>query len=127
MWPFFGSQIFWSYEVEDAFRAVKAGSKRAIKNLATKLTLDLNKLVELVRTDLDSQTRKKVNALLIIDVHGRDIVDMFVRESVLNAKEFAWESQLRFYWDKDIDNCVIRQVRSCLLPSSFLHLSCLPF
>ena len=47
--------------------------------------------------------------MLIIDVHGRDIVDGFVRESVLNAKEFAWESQLRFYWDRDIDNCIIRQ------------------
>jgi hypothetical protein len=63
----------------------------------------------MVRTDLDKQTRKKVNTMLIIDVHGRDIVDGFVRESVLNAKEFAWESQLRFYWDRDIDNCIIRQ------------------
>ena len=36
----------------------------------------------------------QVNTLLIIDVHARDIVDGFVRESVLNAKEFAWESQV---------------------------------
>jgi hypothetical protein len=41
------------------------------------------------------QVRKKVNTLLIIDVHARDIVSDFVRESVLNAKEFAWESQVR--------------------------------
>ena len=53
--------------------------------------------------------RKKVNTLLIIDVHARDIVDGFVRESILNAKEFAWESQLRFYWDKEVDDCVIKQ------------------
>eukprot|EP00952_Eustigmatos_sp_NYUAD-ZCMA_P001171 5202-Eustigmatos_ZCMA.PRE.1 len=41
----------------------------------------------------DRQVRKKVNTLLIIDVHARDIVSEFVRESVLNSKEFAWESQ----------------------------------
>ena len=36
--------------------------------------------------DTDKITRKNVNTLLIIDVHARDIVDGFVRESVLNAK-----------------------------------------
>jgi dynein heavy chain len=53
--------------------------------------------------------RKKVNTLLIIDVHARDICDMFVRESILDTKAFEWESQLRFYWDRDADNCLIRQ------------------
>jgi len=104
-----GSQIFWTYAVEDAFRAVKRGEKHAIKNLAVKLTGELNDMVRMVRTNLDKNLRSKVNTMLILDVHGRDIVDMFVRESVLNAKEFAWESQLRFYWDRDIDNCLIRQ------------------
>ena len=62
-----------------------------------------------VRTSLNKINRKKVNTLLIIDVHSRDIVDSFIRESILHAKEFAWESQLRFYWDRDIDDCVIKQ------------------
>jgi dynein heavy chain len=93
-----GSQIFWTYQVEDAFHQVKTGNNRAIKVLALKLTHELNELVAMVRTPLEKKTRKKVNTLLIIDVHGRDIVDGFVRESILNAKEFAWESQLRFYW-----------------------------
>ena len=69
----------------------------------------LNDLVAMVRASLDNITRKKVNTLLIIDVHARDIVDGFVRESILNSKEFAWESQLRMYWDRDVDDCVIRQ------------------
>ena len=104
-----GSQIWWTYEVEDAFRQAAKGDKHAVKNLASKLTGQLNELVSTVRQNLESQMRKKVNTLLIIDVHGRDIVDMFVRESIMNAKEFLWESQLRFYWDRDIDNCLIRQ------------------
>ena len=32
------------------------------------------------------------------------ILSIFIRESILNAKEFAWESQLRFYWDRDVDD-----------------------
>ena len=104
-----GSQIWWTWEVEDTFRAVLNGNKYAMKELENKLTKQLVDLVAMVRVKLDSITRKKVNTLLIIDVHARDIVDGFVRESVLNAKEFAWESQLRFYWDRTIDDCVIKQ------------------
>jgi dynein heavy chain len=99
-----GSQIWWTWEVENTFREVAAGNKYAMKDLEVKLTGQLNDLVAMVRDKLDSITRKKVNTLLIIDVHARDIVDGFVRESVLNAKEFAWESQLRFYWDKTVDD-----------------------
>jgi len=40
---------------------------------------------------------------IIIDVHARDIVDKFVRDSILDAREFVWESQLRFTW---YDTCL---------------------
>jgi dynein heavy chain len=53
-----------------------------------------------VRKELTADTRRKVNTLIITDVHGRDIIDTFVRDSIMDAREFAWESQLRFYWDK---------------------------
>lgn len=53
-----------------------------------------------VRGELSSEARRKVNTLIITDVHGRDILDTFVRESVTDAQDFAWESQLRFYWER---------------------------
>ena len=46
---------------------------------------------------------------LIVDVHAKDIVERFVRDSILDAREFDWESQLRFVWDKEEDTCQIRQ------------------
>lgn len=58
----------------------------------------MNDLIDLVRTDLNDLDRKKVNTLIIVDVHARDIVANFVRDSILDAREFEWESQLRFYW-----------------------------
>jgi dynein heavy chain len=39
-----------------------------------------------------------------MDVHARDIVSLFVRDSILDAKEFQWESTLRFYFMKIKDD-----------------------
>ncbi len=63
-----------------------------MKNELNRQTNDLDGLINLVRTDLDSKTRLKINTLIILDVHARDIVDRFVRDSILNENEFDWES-----------------------------------
>ena len=42
-------------------------------------------------------------------MHARDIVDRFVKDSILDAKEFEWESQLRFYWINEFNDIRIRQ------------------
>lgn len=105
-----GSQIWWTYEIEDVFRKVHQESdKFAMKRFLDKCNGQLSQLVGMVQSDISSTLRKKVNALIIIDVHARDIVDSFVRDSILDAREFAWESQLRFYWNRDIDDIVIAQ------------------
>ena len=104
-----GSQIWWTWETEDVFRRVRTGDKYAMKLFAERQTKQLTELVAKVRGNISRILRAKVNTLLIIDVHARDIIDSFVRDSVLDAREFAWESQLRFYWSKDIDDIRIRQ------------------
>jgi dynein heavy chain len=106
----FGSQIWWTWEVEDTFRKVAAGSKRAMKQLAGKLSRQLLDLIAAVREPgLTKKLRRKINALIIVEVHARDIIDRFVRDSILDAREFDWESQLRFYWDRAADDLVVRQ------------------
>ena len=49
-------------------------------------------MVELIRTDVTKNNRLKINTLIIVDVHARYIVDGFVRDSILDAREFEWES-----------------------------------
>jgi dynein heavy chain len=80
-----------------------------MKNELKKETEDLNTLINLMRTDLDSKVRKCINTMIVLDVHARDIVADFVRDSVMSSKEFAWEKQLRFYWDLKKDDIEIRQ------------------
>jgi dynein heavy chain len=87
----------------------EGGDKHAMKKECAKQTKDLNDLIDLVRKTSDSKLFLKINTLLILDAHARDIVDRFVRDSILDIKEFEWESQLRFYWDKTKDSIEIRQ------------------
>ncbi len=104
-----GNQIWWTWGVEDAFEKLQRGEKHGMKHLVNHLGKQLNELVALVRDPLSEHLRQKINILLVIDSHARDVVEGFVYESVISKDEFAWQSQLRFYWDRDIDDCVIKQ------------------
>jgi len=104
-----GIKVWWTWEIEDVFRRVSKGDKGAMKSYGGKLKNEVNDLVREVRKDLGKLMRKKVNTQIIVDVHARDVVDKFIRDSIMDIREFAWESQLRYYWDKTIDDCVIRQ------------------
>ena len=104
-----GTQIWWTFAIEDVFIRVAKGDKHAMKNELAKESKDLNDLISLVREKIDPNIRKCVNTLIILDVHARDIVDRFVRDSILSAKAFDWESQLRFYWENVKNDIVIRQ------------------
>lgn len=103
------NQIWWTWEVEDVFKKVANGSKGAMKNYAKQLHQQLEEVVVEIRTPLAKNERKKLNTVLIIDVHARDIIDGFVRDSILDAREFEWESQLRFYWVREPDELMLRQ------------------
>ncbi|XP_069789574.1 dynein axonemal heavy chain 10 isoform X2 [Narcine bancroftii] len=92
------TQVWWTWEVEDVFQRVKKGDKQAMKNYAKKMHQQIDDLVTHITQPLSNNDRKKYNTVLIIDVHARDIVDTFVRDSIMDAREFEWESQLRFYW-----------------------------
>ena len=103
------SQIWWAWQVEDCFRRMSKGEKYALKKLEADLTNELFEMIAMVRSPLTKIARKKVNNLLIIDIHARENVSSFVKECIFSAKQFEWESKLRFYWSRVDDNCVIRQ------------------
>ncbi|XP_066466098.1 dynein axonemal heavy chain 10 [Tiliqua scincoides] len=103
------NQVWWTWEVEDVFHKVKKGEKQAMKNYAKKMHQQIDSLVTRITRPLSKNDRKKYNTVLIIDVHARDIVDNFVRDSIMDAREFEWESQLRFYWDREPDELNVRQ------------------
>jgi len=42
-----------------------------------------------------------LNALIVIDVHAKDVVERLWQDNVMNKAEFEWISQLRYYWEED--------------------------
>lgn len=59
----------------------------------------IDKLIERVRQDMSQELRIKIITIITIDVHERDVVDMFVTRKIMDSGSFAWQSQLKFYWD----------------------------
>ncbi|XP_036382121.1 dynein heavy chain 10, axonemal [Megalops cyprinoides] len=104
-----GNQVWWTWEVEDVFNKIKKGEKQALKNYAKKMHEQIDELVTRITQPMKKNDRRKINTVLIIDVHARDIVDTFVRDSIMDAREFEWESQLRFYWVQEPDDLFVRQ------------------
>lgn len=103
-------ECWWTFALEDVFRKVGENDKYAMKRELERQTNLLHSLVVIVRRpDMGYTERLKINQLIIRTVHGRDIVDRFVRDSILDAREFEWESQLKFSWQKQEDDLKITQ------------------
>ncbi|CAK9806047.1 Dynein axonemal heavy chain 10 [Anthophora plagiata] len=104
------NQIWWTAEVENVFNKISRGQMHAMKEYLKQLNNQLNEEVTMMGGDtLTNNDRKKFDMVLTIDVHMRDIVEGFVRDSIIDSSEFEWESQLRFYWVHDLDNVWMHQ------------------
>jgi dynein heavy chain len=93
------SQIFWTVEVHDAIKSGPNG----LRKYWDKLKEQLLSIVALVRGKLTKQQRITLGALVVIDVHARDVVMDMVEKGVASESDFNWLSQLRYYWeDEDV-------------------------
>lgn len=80
----------WTEEVNRAFDEVEGGSETAMKDYLALIILRIKHLIERVRNDLSSELRIKIITIITIDVHERDVVDMFVNKKITDAGSFAW-------------------------------------
>ncbi|KAF1777676.1 P-loop containing nucleoside triphosphate hydrolase [Phytophthora cactorum] len=75
---------------------------------------ELNELIVKIRGDLSSLERKVIVALVTTDVHARDIVESLWTEKVDSVGNFIWQQQLRYYWDAQADDVLIRHSDSVI-------------
>ncbi|GMH33280.1 hypothetical protein BSKO_01114 [Bryopsis sp. KO-2023] len=90
------SQVFWTKEVMEA---ISTKGSKGLAEYGDKCTDELNKIVNLVRGQLTSLERATCGALVVIDVHARDVTVQMAKDGVEDVRDFKWESQLRYNWD----------------------------
>jgi dynein heavy chain, axonemal len=61
----------------------------------------LLKIVDLVRGQLTKLQRATLGALVVMDVHARDVVTALADNNITNESDFDWQAQLRSYWVTD--------------------------
>lgn len=55
----------------------------------------LSDLVALVRGKLSCMQRAVLSALIVIEVHAKDVVKKLIQENIVSVNDFEWISQLR--------------------------------
>ncbi|XP_054472107.1 dynein axonemal heavy chain 1 [Anoplopoma fimbria] len=91
-----GCQVFWTAEVSEALEQGDLPNR-----LYPQLQTQLGDLVQLVRGRLSNMQRAVLSALIVIEVHAKDVAAKLVEQEVSSVNDFEWISQLRYYWAKD--------------------------
>nr|CAI5856319.1 unnamed protein product [Callosobruchus analis] len=84
--------VQWTAEVTEA---IFSGSLQKQEALCTS---QIEQSVKMVQGKLKPNNQVTVEALIVIDVHCRDIVKKLKELKVASIADFNWISQLRYYW-----------------------------
>lgn len=107
--------ISWTSDCTKALGELEKGDKNAMRSLKKHQISNLKKFADLVRLPLNKIERKKLIALITIEVHSRDVIDRMAKSNCSSVNAFEWLSQLRFYWEKEgreEEDCFIRQINT---------------
>jgi dynein heavy chain len=104
--------IKWTEGCTDAILKTHNGYKNGVKDYFEFMKILITKMVQIVRENLNTLERTLMGALIVLDVHARDVVGDMVKVDVKNLNDFEWSKQLRYYWDPEEDNCIVRQTNT---------------
>jgi dynein heavy chain len=109
------SQIYWAIEIESRF-----DWKKGLDDFLEEQQDQLRETVALIRSkEISNITRISVKALIVIDVHAKDLVDMLVKKNIRTQDDFQWLSQLRYYM---IDDAVRVRIINAEVPFAYEYL-----
>lgn len=92
------SQIYWAANIHACL-----GSKpEAIVEFHEQLQQELMDVVMLIRSkEITNLDRITIKALIVIDVHGKDVVKDLIKQKIHSENDFQWLAQLRYYWSQE--------------------------
>ena len=95
-------QMYWTIDLEEA---IVEPSGNGVRNYAQKCTDQLGDMVDLVRGNLTKLQRSSIGALVVLDVHARDMTVQLADEGITSILDFSWLAQLRYYWEDNDVSC----------------------
>ena len=84
--------IRWTKETETLLT-----QKTELNGYYQSLTTQLDNIVNQVRGELKSLQRRTLEALVVIEVHARDIIAELIQKGTKSLEEFLWQAQLKYY------------------------------
>jgi dynein heavy chain len=104
------SQISWTFSVED-----KMTVHGNLRSYLEELNGQLQEIVTMVRGNLTPIDLLTLGALVVIEVHARDIVKSLLDDRVSSREDFAWIAQLRYYFEQEnMKNIAVKMITTSL-------------
>jgi len=92
------SQKYWTAFVHESLRCGPTAMNKYLQ-----LNSDqIEEVVKIVRGKLSTQNRVTLQALIVLDVHSRDVLANLVDKNVTSEFDFEWISQVRYYWEASV-------------------------
>jgi dynein heavy chain, axonemal len=108
--------IKWTEGCTNAIMAAQNGKQNAVAEFHEFMKDLITVQVNIVRLPLDTLQRTMMGAVIVLDVHARDVVKNLTQQDIRSLNDFEWSKQLRYYWDMTENNeegdCVVKQTNS---------------
>ena len=101
-------QIKWTEGCTNAIDNMSKGKATSLKEYNELMKSLIDRMVATVRGQLNILERTMMGALIVLDVHARDVVQTMTDLNVNQLNDFEWSKQLRYYWETEEDNCFVR-------------------
>lgn len=96
-------QVFWTQAIEVDGIAKMKNEPNSLKRVFQKEEAKLHELVELIKVPRDNQAHvMTLGALIVLDVHAKDVTRELALANVSNLAEFDWISQFRYYISQEV-------------------------
>ena len=82
----------WTEETIRAFDELDGGNENAMKEHLAQIVGRIKDLINCVRKQLTKDLRVKIITIITVDVHGRDVVEMFNIQKIVDSGAFQWAS-----------------------------------